>query len=64
LLPHERARLLTVREVADQLRVCTATVYRLCAEGQLKHVRVFQAIRVHPVDLLAFVEQRRTRRRQ
>src|SRR5437899_2247963 len=32
LLPRGRApSLLTVREVAAQLRVCTATVYRLCA---------------------------------
>ena len=53
--------LLTVRDVAAQLGVCTATVYRLVGEGQLPHVRVLNAIRVAPLDLTAFVEgQRRT----
>jgi excisionase family DNA binding protein len=44
--------LLTVAEVARQLRVCRATVYRLCAEGRLGHVRVSNAIRV-PASALA-----------
>jgi excisionase family DNA binding protein len=48
--------LLTVRDVAAQLGVCTATVYRLVGEGQLPHVRVLNAIRVAPRDLAAFVE--------
>jgi len=53
--------LFTVRDVAAQLGVCTATVYRLVGEGQLAHVRVLNAIRVAPRDLAAFVEgQRRT----
>src|SRR5262249_54214239 len=29
------SRLLSVREVATQLGVCTSTVYKLCAEGRL-----------------------------
>ncbi len=33
-------RLLTVREVADRLRVCRATVYRLVAEGRIPAVRI------------------------
>jgi excisionase family DNA binding protein len=61
LLP--RDSLLSIREVAAQLRVCTATVYRLCDEGQLPHVRVLHAIRVHPADLAAFIGARRRRRR-
>ena len=57
----EAGALLTVRGVAAQLGVCTATVYRLVGEGQLAHVRVLNAIRVSPRDLAAFVdEQRRT----
>jgi excisionase family DNA binding protein len=53
--------LLTVRDVAAQLGVCTATVYQLVGDGQLPHVRVLSAIRVAPRDLAAFVEgQRRT----
>ena len=54
-----REALLTVRDVAAQLGVCGATVYRLVAEGQLAHVRLLNAIRVAPGDLEAFVERRR-----
>jgi excisionase family DNA binding protein len=54
-----REALLTVRDVAATLGLCTATVYRLVAEGQLAHVRVLNAIRVAPRDLEAFVEGRR-----
>ena len=43
--------LLTVREVAERLRVCPATVYALCAGGELNHLRVSNAIRVRPEDL-------------
>ena len=43
------SRLLTVREVAVLLRVCTATVYRLCSQGVLQHVRISNAVRV-PAD--------------
>ena len=56
-----REALLAVRDVAAQLGVCGATVYRLVAEGQLAHVRVLNAIRVAPRDLEAFVEERRRR---
>jgi excisionase family DNA binding protein len=63
LLPRERVpSLLTVREVAAQLRACTATVYRLCDEGQLRHIRMLNAIRVDPIDLAAFIDARRSRR--
>jgi excisionase family DNA binding protein len=40
------ARLLTVREAARLLRVSTATVYKLCALGELAHVRVLNVIRI------------------
>jgi excisionase family DNA binding protein len=53
------AALLTVRDVAAQLGVCTATVYQLVGDGQLPHVRVLNAIRVAPGDLAAFIEARR-----
>jgi excisionase family DNA binding protein len=39
-------RLLTVREVAVILRVCTATVYSMVERGELQHVRVSNSIRV------------------
>ena len=48
--------LLTVREVAERLRVCTATVYRLCESGRLWHLRVSNAVRVPEMALRAFME--------
>jgi excisionase family DNA binding protein len=48
-------RLLTVKEVAAILRVCRDTVYRLCANGQLPHVRILNAIRIAPADLDGFL---------
>ena len=50
---------LSVRDVAAQLRVSTATVYKLCAARELPHVRVLGAIRIAPDDLAAFVERLR-----
>jgi len=41
-----RTCLMTVREVAAALRVCTATVYSMIERGELEHVRVSNAIRV------------------
>jgi excisionase family DNA binding protein len=37
---------LTVAEAAAVLRVSTATVYKLCARGELVHVRVLNVIRI------------------
>jgi excisionase family DNA binding protein len=50
---------LTVRDVAVQLCVSTATVYKLCAARELPHVRVLGAIRIASDDLAGFVERRR-----
>jgi excisionase family DNA binding protein len=61
--PRRGLPLLSVRQVAAQLGVCTATVYALCAKGVLPHVRVLNAVRVAPGDLEAFVEGRRSKRR-
>jgi excisionase family DNA binding protein len=47
------APLQTVREVAAFLRVSTRTVYAMCAQGRLAHVRVMNAIRIAPGTLLA-----------
>jgi excisionase family DNA binding protein len=49
--------LLTVSEVAAYLRISTAPWYELCAGGKLPHVRVFNAIRIAPCDLQAFVRR-------
>ncbi len=48
---HERARFLTVAEVAGQLRVSTMTVYRLIKAGQLASVRVGKSYRVREDDV-------------
>jgi excisionase family DNA binding protein len=55
-------RYLTIREAAAVLRVCTATVYRLCERGELPHLRVSNAIRVLASDLAATVNRRAGRR--
>jgi excisionase family DNA binding protein len=54
-----RDRLLRVREVAEHLGVCNATVYRLLDNGGLPHVRIVNSIRIRPNDLNAFVSARR-----
>ena len=51
--------LLSVREAAEQLGLCTATVYGLCAENALPHIRILNAIRIAPADLDAFIAARR-----
>jgi len=43
--------LLTVTEVAAYLHVSTETVYRLCALGELRHIRVLNAITMAPSDV-------------
>jgi len=47
---------LTVREVADTLKVCTATVYKIIDRGELPHMRVLNSVRVKRRDLVAYCE--------
>jgi excisionase family DNA binding protein len=51
------AALLTVPEVAEQLRVRPVTVYRLCERGALPHLRVSNSIRIRPEDLEGFIRR-------
>ncbi len=44
-------RLLTVRQVAEQLGICAATVYKWAASGALPHIRIVNVIRVRRQDL-------------
>ena len=54
-------RLLSVRELAARLGVSTATIYGLCHRGELAHVRISNAYRVHPDDLDRFIDRKRRR---
>lgn len=49
------SEVLTVAEVARELRVCRATVYALAERGELEHFRVGNSIRVHRATLEALV---------
>ena len=51
--------LLTVKQLAAKLGVCTATIYRLCDRGELPHVRVAQAHRFVPMEVAAYMARRR-----
>ena len=51
-------RLLTVRQVAEVLGVCAATVYKWAANGVLPHVRIVNVIRVRGDDLTRFLATR------
>jgi excisionase family DNA binding protein len=67
LIPPRRLRslsggLLTVREVAAELKTSTAAVYRLCERGDLAHVRVSNAVRIAPADLAAYLRRSRVER--
>jgi excisionase family DNA binding protein len=44
-------RLLMVKEAAERLRVCTATVYGLCKGGKLGHARVGSSIRIPEAEI-------------
>ena len=43
--------LLSGRAAAEKLGVCTATIYKLCETGELRHLRLSNAIRILPEDL-------------
>ena len=51
--------LLSVRQVAKLLGVCSATVYRLCGRGELHHFRVLNAIRIDPRTVKRFLSESR-----
>jgi len=57
--PHER--LLTVREVAARLGVCTALIYRLCAWDELAVLRIGGALRFYPKSIESFVARKSAR---
>lgn len=56
----EMGRLLTVSEVARQLRVSNMTVYRLIKAGHLAAVRVGRGYRIREDDIRRYLRQRYT----
>ena len=53
--------LLTIKQAAERLNVCPATVYDLCTHRKLRHVRIGGSgrgtIRIDESDLEAFVRE-------
>jgi excisionase family DNA binding protein len=58
--PFTEARLLTVNEVADLLRVSRMTVYRLIKEGQIGALRVGRNYRLREDDVATYLSERYT----
>jgi excisionase family DNA binding protein len=50
-------RFLTVREVADAMRVSTMTVYRLIRSGELQAMRVGRSYRLREDELDAYLDR-------
>jgi len=48
--------LLTVAEVQHLLRISRSSVYRLCAEHRLSHVKIGDSRRIPLASALAFIE--------
>ena len=51
-------QLLTVREVAESMRVSTMTVYRLIRDGDMPAIRVGKHFRLRADDVESFLEAR------
>lgn len=52
----EWPELLTVKEVAQILRVSTMTVYRLVREGELESTRVGRCFRIHAESVRQYLK--------
>lgn len=57
---NDRSRFVTVREVANQLRVSNMTVYRLVQSGQLPAVRVGRSYRIRADDVDRYLSEQYT----
>jgi excisionase family DNA binding protein len=58
--PFTEARLLTVNEVADLLRVSRMTVYRLIKQGDMAAIRVGRGYRLREEDVHSYLNERYT----
>jgi len=56
-MAQQRARFLTVAEVADIMRVSTMTVYRLIKAGELRSVRVGKSYRLAEDEVDRYLAQ-------
>lgn len=56
-----KADLMTVREVAEMMRVSNMTVYRLIKAGDLGAVRIGKNYRIRRNDVLAYLMRRSVR---
>jgi excisionase family DNA binding protein len=56
MLPEQ---LLTVRQAAARLNISTASLYKLCSQNQVAHVRVGNTIRFNPAGLAADFRNKR-----
>ena len=54
-------RLLTVREVAETMRVSNMTVYRLIRAGELPAIRVGKHFRIREHELSSYLESQTVR---
>jgi excisionase family DNA binding protein len=59
VLPPALPQLLTPAEVAEQLAICRATVYKLTTAGHLEHIRVGAQIRIPLAALAAYLARGR-----
>jgi len=55
-------KLLTLKEVAERLRVGRTTVWKLRRSGALPTVRIGRKVLVDARDLEAFIQERKSRR--
>jgi excisionase family DNA binding protein len=53
----QRARFLTVAEVADMLRVSSMTVYRLIKAGELRAIRIGKSYRLAEDEVDRYLAQ-------
>ena len=58
--PFTEARLLTVNEVADLLRVSRMTVYRLIKQGDVPALKVGRSYRLREQDIHSYLTERYT----
>ncbi|MHB8295755.1 MAG: helix-turn-helix domain-containing protein [Acidimicrobiales bacterium] len=59
-LQHDKARFVTVSEVARMFRVSNMTVYRLVSSGAIPAVRVGRSYRIRAEDVDRYLEEQYT----